>query len=292
MKRYFKHKIENLLNISRIITVRYFKFEKNFKAFGEAHDFWEIIYADKNDITVALENERLVLKEGEIYFHKPNEFHTHIPDGKSAPEIFVASFVSKSEAMRFFENRKIKLKDEFKPYIKQIVNESENTFVIPKANPFTKKLELASSPTLGGQQIIKNTLELLLIKIMRDTTETADGNVVFLKKNQLDNKLVNDIIKILEGKVYSRITIDEITSSTYYGRAYVFREFKRVTGKTIMDYYNGLKIDKAKAMLEGGEKSVREIAEALCYDTPNYFSKSFKTRVGKTPTEYRKSVSI
>ena len=50
MKKYFKHKINNLLVINGIITVHYFEFSKDFKHEGESHDFWEIVYADKEDI--------------------------------------------------------------------------------------------------------------------------------------------------------------------------------------------------------------------------------------------------
>ncbi len=288
MKKYFKHKIENLLNISRIITVHYFEFDKDFKSKGESHDFWEIVYADKNDIILTADNENLILKEGEIYFHKPNEYHTHSADGINPPNVFISSFESRSEAMRFFENRKILLEPRFKTFISQIVSEAKMTFDMPVSNPETKKLELLHTTTLGGRQIIKNTLELLLINIMREQTETMEGNSIFLPERQLDKKLVKDIIQILNKNVTGRISIEEITNFTFYGRAYLFREFKKSTGHSIMEYYNNLKIEKAKELIAKSDKSIREISEILCYDTPNYFSKSFKKATGFTPSEYKK----
>ena len=39
MKKYFKHKLENLLVIDKIVTIHYFEFDKNFKSKVEAHDF-------------------------------------------------------------------------------------------------------------------------------------------------------------------------------------------------------------------------------------------------------------
>ena len=50
MKKYFKHKLENLINVSKIVTIHYFEFDKNFKSTGEAHDFWEIVYAEKESV--------------------------------------------------------------------------------------------------------------------------------------------------------------------------------------------------------------------------------------------------
>jgi two-component system response regulator YesN len=55
-----------------------------------------------------------------------------------------------------------------------------------------------------------------------------------------------------------------------------------------MEYYLELKIKTAKKLLKENELSIKEISEKLAFDTPNYFSKTFKKIVGFTPTEYRK----
>jgi AraC-like DNA-binding protein len=45
---------------------------------------------------------------------------------------------------------------------------------------------------------------------------------------------------------------------------------------------------RAAELVREGALSVREIAETLGYDTPNYFSKSFKRIMGVTPSVYKK----
>lgn len=290
MKQYFRHKIENLLNVSKIITIHYFEFDKDFKSAGESHDFWEIVFAQKNNLIISADGEDILLREGEIYFHKPNQYHKHSSDGNLPPNVFIASFESKSQSMHFFENKKFKLNDELISYIQQILNEARRTFNIPYSDPDTKKMDLHRTPTLGGSQLIKNILEILLINIMRSRTETTSGNNTFLPEKQLDNRLVNDIISILNERVFDRLTIKDITGSTYYGRAYIFKEFKRVTGKSIMAYYDTLKIEKAKHLLKNPNYSIKEISEILSFDTPNYFSKFFKKHTNLTPTEYKKGL--
>ena len=49
-KKYYKHKIENLLNISKIIMIHYLEFDSDFQSEREAHDFWELVYADRGNI--------------------------------------------------------------------------------------------------------------------------------------------------------------------------------------------------------------------------------------------------
>ena len=50
MKKYFKHKIQNLLLIDKLVIVQFYEFDKNFKYGPESHDFWEMVYADKESI--------------------------------------------------------------------------------------------------------------------------------------------------------------------------------------------------------------------------------------------------
>jgi two-component system response regulator YesN len=57
-----------------------------------------------------------------------------------------------------------------------------------------------------------------------------------------------------------------------------------------MEYYTDLKIKTAKKLLRENELSVKEIAEKLCFDTSNYFSKTFKKFTGSTPTDYKKKL--
>ena len=84
------------------------------------------------------------------------------------------------------------------------------------------------------------------------------------------------------------MTIDEICAKTNYSKAYLFRVFKAKTGKTIMAYFTELKIKQAKQLLRENELSVREISEKLAFNTPDYFTKTFKRVAGITPLAYKK----
>ncbi len=47
MKKYFEHKLQNLINVSRIIAIHYFTFDKQFRTEGECHRFWEMVYVEQ-----------------------------------------------------------------------------------------------------------------------------------------------------------------------------------------------------------------------------------------------------
>ena len=71
-------------------------------------------------------------------------------------------------------------------------------------------------------------------------------------------------------------------SANYFGDL-----IKKETGKSAQEYVQQKIMDTAKDMLMGSGKSISEIAYALGYQYPQYFSRAFKKVVGCTPNEYR-----
>ena len=288
MKHYFRHKLQNLILVSKVITIHYFEFDKNFRAQEEAHDFWELVYADKEAILCTADDKEIPLTEGELLFHKPNVRHALFANGKKAPNVCIVSFECKSEAMRFFEGKKLRPDKTLLRFLYGVVEEAKRTFDIPYSSPECKRMHLLKKPTLGGEQMIKNYLELFLISLMRSLTETSKGNDIFLKESEFNSKLVKDVLRLLDGRVEGKLCIDEICAAVGYSRAYIFKEFKSTTGKSVMSYYTSLKIERAKQLLREHELSVHQIAERLGFDSANYFSKVFRAHTGQSPTAYQK----
>ena len=190
--------------------------------------------------------------------------------------------------MKFFENKKFPLSPYLVKFIYSILEEGRKTFDITYSDSNLKKMELLPKPTLGGEQLIKNYLEIFLINLLRDQTETEQSNTTFLPWTELSAKPIDDVTAVLKENIYSALTIDEICARTNYSKAYLFRVFKAKTGKTIMAYFIELKINHAKQLLRENELSVREISEKLAFTTPDYFTKTFKRVTGTTPLAYKK----
>ena len=284
--KYYKYKIENLLKVNKIVTVHHFKFDKNFKSQIESHDFWEFAYAEKNPVICYNGIKHITINPGEMIFHKPNENHYVLADGINAPNLIVVSFECKSEAMNFFADKVLKIHPENIKYLYSIVNESKRTFDIPVSNPETKKLPIKEKPTLGGLQLIKNHLELLLINILRDETEQDGENSIFLPTYQ-NGEMSKNIMAILTKNVHKRIKIDDIAEELNYSKSYLFKTFKEQTGTTISSCFIKLKIERAKQLLRTTRLSITEISEQLCFDSQSYFTKSFKKITSYSPTKYR-----
>ena len=69
--------------------------------------------------------------------------------------------------------------------------------------------------------------------------------------------------------------------------SHYFALFKRHTGRAPMDYFTRLRMEKARRLLDTTASSVKEVAAALGYDDPFYFSRVFKSVNQLAPSNYR-----
>ena len=288
-KKYYKHKIENLLVVNRIVAIHYFEFETSFRSKVETHDFWECVCVLEGNIVCQAAEREFALEAGQLLFHKPNEPHSFRADGKNKPKVFFVCFACKSEAVAFFQGRILSADKSLLRLVYPIIEEGKKTFDLPDFDPETKKMDLLPNPTLGGQQLIKNYLEILLVTLMREETEKENAEVFFLPLDKFREQVSKQVILLLRERIDEKLTVAEICESLHYNKSYIFEQFKKATGQSVMAYFTRLKTEKAKRLLRETDLSVTQIAETLSFDTPNYFSKTFKKITGLTPLQYRKT---
>lgn len=84
------------------------------------------------------------------------------------------------------------------------------------------------------------------------------------------------------------ISLDEIAKEMGMSKFYMCREFKRITGTTIIAYLNRVRCEHARRMIYGGAK-VSEAAFAVGFDNLSYFSKIFARYMGARPSSCSRS---
>ena len=111
-----------------------------------------------------------------------------------------------------------------------------------------------------------------------------------LEHKFVDSKIVRDIIAFLEKSFYKKITIKDIATSLNLSSEHIQRVFKEKTQMTINTFLLNLRLNKAKVLLEGTDKSIYEIAHLTGFGTESYFIKLYKNSFSITPKNYRKSL--
>ena len=287
-KKFYTHKIANLLNIQKIVTIHYQSLERNYSFPEEKHDFWEINYADKEDVWVGVGEERFHLKQGEMLFIKPNHPH-FVESGENEPNLFIVSFVCNSPSMQFFSDKKISVPENFRYLLQNVMSEAKETFNLPDFDPNLSGLILKENPNLGGEQIIKNALETLFIYLLRHLQNKNQTQEFFVSKIADSTELQDEIVRILSAKLYDKFRLEDLREELHYGTTQLCTFFRKKTGRTIYQTYLKLKIEEAKKLIRK-KVSFAEISDRLCFDSVSTFTFVFKKQVGMTPNEYRNSI--
>ena len=100
--------------------------------------------------------------------------------------------------------------------------------------------------------------------------------------------VINEIIKYVSDNYLEKITIDELAFLFRTNRATLCKEFKRATGRTLVEFINDKKFEKAKRKILGSDATFTKIAEELNFESIHYFTRFFKKMSGMTPKEFRK----
>lgn len=279
------------LAVPAVVTVHYFEYAKNYVFEGERHDFWEFLYVDKGEVEVMAGDTGYCLKQGEMIFHKPGEFHNVFANGMVAPNLVVVAFVCTSPAMAYFEEKVVKAEEVERELLARIVHEARDAFANPLDNPGSLRMERATSSAFGSEQMIGLLLEQMLIRMVRrgaerDRAVKTSSSV----KRRSDHDLVQRIIGYMQENACGTLTFSQVCRFSAQSATNLKTIFKSVTGMGVMEYYRTLKIDAAKTLLREGGGNITQIADKLGYTSVNYFSRYFKQATGMTPSEYTQSI--
>ena len=286
--QYVKNPLTPVFTVKNIYTLHYFKYGKNFTYPTESHDFWEMVYIDGGSAHVVADGKEVTLTQGEAIFHAPFVAHT-IYTGDDFANAAIVSFDCTSRAAKNLKDRIFKFGEKEKQLLSDIITEGSLTYMEKLNDPDLHKMNKRANTPFGSEQIIKNDIENLLVMLVRSFEKPQKEEQPAGYKTK---EIAEKIIAILQSRVYSSVTLDEIASQLYFSKTYIKNVFRKYTGTSIIQYYIDLKMDEAKKLIIQNKYSFTEIADMLSINSVHYFSRLFKQRTDMSPSEYAKSIKV
>ncbi|MBB6670483.1 AraC family transcriptional regulator [Cohnella nanjingensis] len=289
--RFVARPLEMTFDVSRLISLHYFEFARDFIFRGERHDFWEFLYIDKGEIEVMAETTGYNLKQGDMIFHQPNEFHSVWANRKIASNAVVVSFVCRSPAMSFFEGKIFCLDNQERNLVAELIRYGFAAFEPPFDDPAVHDLVPKENAPPGVEQLIKIHLELLLLMLLsRDDAMPGNHRLSSTAKERSEDEIVRRAIALMEANVRGHLSLEEIENTLNIGQTHLHALFKAKVGMSVMRCFKSMKIETAKMMIREETSNFTEIADRLSYSSIHAFSRHFKTVTDMTPSEYARSV--
>lgn len=138
------------------------------------------------------------------------------------------------------------------------------------------------------QSVLVSTIELLLNYCNRYydrqfyTRARVNSDVVQRFERLLKDYFAQD--SLIEAGLPS---VGYFASRLNLSTSYLSDLLQKFTGKSTMEHIHLELVEKAKSLLWGTEQTISEIAYELGFEHPSHFTKVFKAKTGKSPSEYR-----
>ena len=86
------------------------------------------------------------------------------------------------------------------------------------------------------------------------------------------------------------LVVDDLVKELAVSRSVFFKKLKFLTGLAPVEFIKEMRIKRAAQLIENGEYNMTQISYMVGINDPRYFSKCFKRKFGKTPTEYKEDL--
>ncbi len=98
---------------------------------------------------------------------------------------------------------------------------------------------------------------------------------------------VKRAIGLIRAESARDLTLDELAAFVGLSKFYFARQFRCVTGYTIVNYINLTRCERAKQLLTETDMSVGEVGRNCGFSNNSYFSKTFRMHTGVLPAKFR-----
>ena len=256
--------VNNSFAIEGFYSAIRFNWDDNFVFNGESHNFWEAVFVVSGEAEVTEDEKVYILREGNLVFHAPMEFHRIKSSGGSSPQVLVFTFQATGRLPESLDAGVFTLDPKQIKYYTELFD----TIYDFVHNNFSDSLVGMKAEALLMLFIIK-----MASKSANNRVSTAQSAVEYRR-----------IVSFMTDNVCENLTLDDIARKNNISVSYIKFLFSSYAGISPKNYFNQLRIQRATELLNKGF-GVTEVADIMNFSSPNYFSAFFKRYTGSLPSQ-------
>ena len=117
-----------------------------------------------------------------------------------------------------------------------------------------------------------------------------DNGLTALRENRNSHKTIHQIKQFIDDHYDDpNLSLEQLNEQFGMSPRYISRLFKEEYGESFIVYLSGLRVRRARQLLETTQESVQEIVEKVGYLNASAFIRIFRKATDMTPGEYRKA---
>jgi AraC-like DNA-binding protein len=236
---------------------------------GRTLDEFQINYITDGSGIMETNEGKFRIFPGTMLFLFPGVWHRYKPDTRTGwTEHFIGFNGLFTE--RIFQHEMFK---KYNPVLKIGFQES-------LLNVFNEIIDLAIDEKPGYQQECAGKLLYIFGHIISVVKNSGFANKEIERNIRKANLYMRDNLN-------KNISIEELAAILNVSYSTFRKMYKKYTGMSPNQYHLGLRIQKSKEMLLYSEKSVKEVAHDLGFESVHYFSRIFRKKEGIPPSWIR-----
>ncbi len=245
------------------------KNEFNYNSQMNWHDDLEIQFCNFGKGTVLLDGEKYELTDENVIVVNPNVIHSTY----SKTDLVYTAVIINNSFCKIMDIDILSLC--FTPFIKD-----EKLISLLKALKDTSTEEMAFEKAKANLQILEIIIYLAEhYSILKDTSTHKAKSF----------KRVRDVIKYIRKNFSDKITLDEVAKYVCADKYALSRDFKKLTGYTIIEYLNFYRCGQATNLIKSGY-SVSEAAYLCGFNNLSFFTKTYKEHTGVLPSVAKNNI--
>ena len=136
---------------------------------------------------------------------------------------------------------------------------------------------------------LKNLKETRAILQKKFSQFSLIESPVDLKK---ENSFLHKIHSVIEENLTNpQFNVAELAKQMFLSRMQLHRKIKAISNRTTSNYIRSYRLHKSKPQLSDLGRTISEVAWDVGFKDVNYYSKSFQSEFGMSPSEYRNTIA-
>jgi|SRR5690625_32192 len=245
------------------------------------HDDYEIFYLLEGERIYLINGERYVVKKNNLVYIDRNIIHkTKVTDVSNTKRIvinFHDSFLTTDEDL----------------LLNQLFDKGPHIIIIPpnKIKIIQMIIEKLYSEYISNDDKREVYIKALLVQLLIESNRLLN-----LQTNNYSNEVgydqfikheIAEVIKYINQHYKKDISLSLLANQFNLSEQYISRLFKQVTGVTLINYLNAVRINQAKRLLLETSMKVNDISKRVGYSNNVHLWRVFKRFTGYSPSEYR-----